>query len=275
MECVDPFRKGLISHRCGKCEACRRYRRRVLATRLFLEAGLHDASSFVTLTYAEDPKSIAKRDVQLWLKRFRAVVSPRRVRFLAVGEYGEMYGRPHYHALVFGLDALSCQEAVNRSWRLGFTQVAPFTLPRAMYVAQYTLKGYSEADYECQFRERPFCLRSLRPGLGYGCADVLASFYKTRVGQEEFCSQGDVSAGIRIDGAIWPLGDYLRSKVRALAGLEVAREHFRAVRQLEQQSVVSSSSVDLLQEYLSECARRREVVRARLNVQRSNTRASL
>lgn len=107
--------------KCGVCEGCRMDVAREWANRLLLERESYDDNSvyFVTLTYddAHVPKSyyadpdtgeaqpantLSPRDVQLFMKRLRKRhVAP--LRFFLCGEYGPQTFRPHYHAIIFGL----------------------------------------------------------------------------------------------------------------------------------------------------------------------------
>ena len=92
---------------CGQCLPCRINKRREWTFRLELEASLHEHNSFVTLTYADqflpEDGSVNPRHTQLWLKRLRKVLDPRKVRFFLCGEYGDQTFRPHYHACLFGV----------------------------------------------------------------------------------------------------------------------------------------------------------------------------
>ena len=89
---------------CGRCIGCRLERSRQWAMRIVAEQQCCEASSFVTLTYADAPVSLSKRDCQLFLKRLRKRCGS--FRYYLAGEYGEESGRPHYHACIFGLDFL-------------------------------------------------------------------------------------------------------------------------------------------------------------------------
>jgi len=93
---------------CGRCIGCRLERSRQWAVRMMHEASLHQDNCFITLTYDNEhlPKnaSLVKRDFQLFMKRLRKAYPAVRIRFFHCGEYGEQYGRPHYHAILFGFD---------------------------------------------------------------------------------------------------------------------------------------------------------------------------
>lgn len=72
------------------------------------------------------------------------------------GEYGENYGRPHFHACVFGLDFpdrvihsrtgsdhfIYRSEILEKLWPFGFSSVADFSFETAAYVARYVMKNY-------------------------------------------------------------------------------------------------------------------------------------
>lgn len=106
--------------RCGNCMGCRIDRSREWANRCLLELQYHQSAYFVTLTYSDDfvPVShyadpstgeaqpsltLRKRDLQLFFKRLRKRhVKP--LRYFAAGEYGGKTLRPHYHAIIFGLE---------------------------------------------------------------------------------------------------------------------------------------------------------------------------
>lgn len=274
MNCLDPWRFGVDEFRCSTCDACRAYRRRVLTSRICLEAGLYSSNSFVTLTYREDPKSVCKREAQRFLKRLLYHLGAP-FRYVLSAEYGDLRGRPHYHAILFGVDAWEQAGALEKSWSAGFIQVAPFTLARAMYVAGYVLKKMcSKEEYISQGISAPFVLRSLKPGIGARCAtDVLASFYKTRVGQEELAIKGDVEACTRMDGQFWPLGSYMRKKMRDSIGFEL-NPHFNESSRLKR-DVGAAAGVAVMDEFRAEQEARREVDRLKLKTLRRNINASL
>lgn len=147
-----------------------------------LEFQQHPASAWTTLTYDEKhlPPTLQKRDLQLWLKRLRKELgSARAIRFFASGEYGEQNGRPHYHAIVYGLNAelLATRSLIDRTWGRGQTQTVSLT-PRAIaYTAGYTAKkiGFKQKSQiervdpdtgEVYYWQAPFLQMSRRPGIG-------------------------------------------------------------------------------------------------------------
>lgn len=154
------------------------------------EASLHEANSFVTLTYANAPKDLQYRDFQLFMKRLRRVV--RYVRFFVSGEYGKENGRPHWHALLFGVgfadgvplgrspsgESLFSSDTLSKLWGLGLCSYGSVTFASACYVAKYVLKEMEDgSSYVGDVGV--FARMSRRPAVGrewlerYGLSDVL------------------------------------------------------------------------------------------------------
>ena len=183
---------------CGKCSGCRLQRSREWANRCMLELEYHKSSYFVTLTYDDfhvpihyyaDPEtgealpsmSLVKRDFQLFMKRLRKKFGEG-IRFFASGEYGSQTFRPHYHAIIFGLELddlvpykRSAQgfqyfnsASLQEVWPNGFAVVAPVTWETCAYTARYVMKkltGPEAAFYE-NFNIVPeFSLMSRKPGI--------------------------------------------------------------------------------------------------------------
>lgn len=141
-------------------------------------------SSFVTLTY--DPKnlpplgSLDLPEYQNFLKRLRKITGPG-LRFFGCGEYGEKFGRPHYHIIFFNYrpaDAklakrgqdynLYSSKNLDEIWGLGSTVTGDVSFDSCAYVARYCLKkitGKPAADHY-QGRTPEFLTMSRRPGLG-------------------------------------------------------------------------------------------------------------
>lgn len=199
-----------------------------------LEAGQHPAAFFVTLTYSSEnlPEggNLSKRDVQLYLKRLREDVAPRRVRFFACGEYGDETGRAHYHLALFG--ALVPRE-IRAAWGLGLVDISLLGPESAGYICGYILKQGLKSDSRAQGREPEFRLMSRRPGIGGYAADELGKQ------QREFSRVGeDVSTIIRMGGKSWPLGRYIRQRIRdrgavASDGVQFRRDMERAMKLIQ------------------------------------------
>lgn len=206
------------------CMPCRLNRRRLWTGRLLLESTLHPFSTFVTLTYAPEclpaNESLDPDEHKRFLKRLRKAIHPRKVRYYLVGEYGGKYGRPHYHAALFGL-GIQDAESITRAWGMGnchFGEVNPATMA---YNCSHLTKGaHRVGDPRLDGRHPEFARMSLKPGIGAGVTDAMAEWLTTDVGSRWLAKEGDVNAVFRSDGQVWPLGRYLRKTLRRKAGRE-------------------------------------------------------
>lgn len=181
---------GGIPLPCSKCLGCFEKHARDWALRCQLELTQHPSALFTTLTFRDEtlPPTIAKRDLQLFLKRLRKIRGPTRpVRFFGSGEYGETTGRPHYHAILFGMD-LHDSEDIDRAWTLGHVRTGNLEEGGIRYIARYTAKKYGDrfaASHErvdpetgeVYYWQPPFIQMSRRPGLG-ACAREYAHSWR-------------------------------------------------------------------------------------------------
>ena len=156
---------------CGKCLGCRVDKARTWAIRCLHESQMHDANSFITLTMSDEHlHDICKDDLQRFFKRLRKALGGKRVSYYAVGEYGELSRRPHYHALVFGWfphdayywsgngkNALFRSPFLERLWPFGNSLVGGVTYESACYCTRYCAKALSDGG---------FALMSRRPAIG-------------------------------------------------------------------------------------------------------------
>lgn len=233
MDCLKPVTKVNRSFPCGRCPLCIRSRRRVWTHRLILETMSHDQSCFVTLTYKDMPEgnSLQPLDVQNWMKELRHAIEPSKVRFFLSGEYGAAPGfRPHYHVLLFGLNALVAGGfdgnggVVAETWRKGFSSVRDVNPARCAYVAGYVDKKMVGRQVPLDPRDRrkyadgrvaEFIRMSMRPGIGRYAADVISgAFAKSPAWVSYVQSTGDVPTSLRHGRVLLPLGRYLRGKIR-------------------------------------------------------------
>lgn len=192
----DGFADLPIVHRCGQCLNCRIVARGHMATRAVLEAREHPDGTcwFITLTYSDENAppsgSLSKLECQSLIRRLRD--AGYNVRYKIVGEYGETFGRPHYHLLVYGLpltdlvlfdtnsagEKLFTSETLARFWPFGHHLIGNLTAESAGYCTEYVNKRVTgEAAAEHYRRVDPrtgqawdvlpeFSLQSLKPGLG-------------------------------------------------------------------------------------------------------------
>lgn len=151
---------------CGKCVVCQENRRNAWAARLELEARTSACSFFATLTYNDEsrPGELRIEHLQKFIKRARKSVP---FRFFACGEYGDQFGREHFHIALFFADKHEFGEIyalLNDKWRLGFVKLDSLTWNRCRYVAKYTIKQLFSVP---EGKTPPFAVMSRRPGIGY------------------------------------------------------------------------------------------------------------
>lgn len=183
--------------RCGQCLGCRTSRKQDWAIRCVHEAQMHDRNCFLTLTYDDDhlpeDHGLRKEHFQNFMKKVRNEYGPG-VRYLHAGEYGDSGARPHYHALLFGLDFAETSAPLRRGnaakhplrasswiaekWHHGFHSIGRVTFQSAAYTASYVVKKatgdlaterYTRVDPEtgeCWTVPPEYGTMSRRPGLG-------------------------------------------------------------------------------------------------------------
>lgn len=229
MLCEKPYLIGCLPCPCTRCFPCRVNRRRLWASRMLLESFNHADSCFVTLTYDEKyrPKddSLDPVDAQLWLKRFRKALAPQKIRYFLAGEYGDESQRPHYHAVVFGVDPYTAGGAdgqsgvVQDTWGSGFTFVGEFNHDVAQYVAGYVTKKMTQgSDKRLYGRYPEFSRMSLRPGIGALSVPDIARVLASPFGLGSITQSGDVPTSFRLAAKSLPLGRYIRGKLREALG---------------------------------------------------------
>ena len=186
-----------LSLPCGQCIGCRLERSRQWAMRCMHEAQLHENNCFITLTYDNthlpSDGSLHYRDFQLFIKRLRKKFGNTRIRYYMAGEYGENFGRPHFHACIFGHDfhdkklwkrspsgsMLYRSNDLEVLWPFGYSSIGDVNFESAAYVARYIMKKvtgknadqhYTTTDPETgeiNTRKPEFTKMSLKPGIGY------------------------------------------------------------------------------------------------------------
>ena len=184
MDCLSPIfvkvRDGpsLFTYQkvpCGRCEACVRRKQETWFTRLRIEADSQYYANFVTLTYDNEhlPSdwSVNKSDVQLFHKRLRACLDhPETFKYYLTSEYGPEGGRPHYHAIYFGIAPHELFK-IEKCWQNGFVTIDEITDGRLRYVTGYIIEKLFVPDG----REPVFNLIS--KGLGKSYIDSHKSWH--------------------------------------------------------------------------------------------------
>lgn len=126
------------------------------------ENSLHEESCFLTLTYDDSHLpyggTLVKPHFQKFMKKLRRCTS-RKLLYFHCGEYGEKYGRPHYHACIFGFDfpdktffkeknghSLYRSATLERLWQHGTSLIGAVSFDSAAYVARYVMKKVLGAE---------------------------------------------------------------------------------------------------------------------------------
>lgn len=235
--CSNPYMApGNFPAPCGKCKGCLVNRKRLWTHRMILEAYAHEKNCFITLTYSDENlpegNSLSPETLKKYFYRLRQNIKPARVRYYAVGEYGTSGGRginPHYHICAFGLGEEDYYD-IARSWLvtegerkgqpLGFVHVGSFTPQSAAYVAGYVQKKseYNKQMYDEMGLYPEFARMSNRPGIGGHAIKIISDVIASNL---DFLTEtGDVPISLKHGEKIFPLGNYLREKLRMELGLD-------------------------------------------------------
>lgn len=163
---------------CGQCIECRLTYAMDRATLCMLEKKYYPEEQcwFLTMTYDDlhiqtgqtvdtetgqifEGITLKKEDIQNFWKRVRNHYKKKMnkpLKYIDCGEYGSKTGRPHYHAIVFGLplemdqlhfyknndmgDRMFNHDQLSAIWKKGHVIVARVTIESCQYVARYNLK---------------------------------------------------------------------------------------------------------------------------------------
>ncbi len=176
---------------CGTCILCRQEQSRQWAVRIAHEAQQHEKNSFVTLTYADhqlpNHGSLDYSHLQLFFKRVRK--AGHKIRYYAVGEYGDTTQRPHYHLCMFGQDwterriiireephMLWTSLELEELWGKGQVTVGELNYKTASYTAGYIHKKLNKKQTYVRMDAgtgeliavaQPRALMSRKPGIGH------------------------------------------------------------------------------------------------------------
>lgn len=273
MKCDNPvFINGVVAS-CYRCDPCLMRRKSIWATRIMLERDEHIDSAFITLTYSPDKLpldgTLVPKDLQDWLKRIRKRMEPRKLRFYATGEYGETFGRPHYHIILFGYPPCNrrdrtthvvrykqCEcgicDRIRETWGSGIVDVGSVTPYSAQYVAGYVTTKYKIAARAVREGiEPPFSRMSLRPGIGSGYAvDAAETFLHFNLDNH----QADVPSVLVEGKKIKPLGRYIHHLTRKHAGMDTDEVRDYAYKQAKEemrelQKIAEENSCSLREAY--------------------------
>jgi len=151
---------------CGKCPSCKIRRVNSWVFRLQEEDKVSSSAYFITLTYDtyhvpitnSGFMTLSKRDFQLFMKRLRKL-SDNKLRYYAVGEYGTINWRPHYHVILFNLEGVKRlpdgsykSDFIEQAWRK-VSDLDDFSSPIGqVHIGMVTSDSIA---YTCKYIDKP------------------------------------------------------------------------------------------------------------------------
>jgi len=195
MECLSPLSIRVDAGNdyyyqhvpCGKCYQCVLNRRNDWTFRIKKETEKAYSGAFLTMTYNEEElpmvkeekvirkgeikneegyiSTLYKRDLQNWIKRVRKVEEKdksRKLRYYAVGEYGDKLGRPHYHMIIWNF-SLQQEKAFQEKWEHGFLDFGFISDASIHYTTGYVMNKVNNVEG----RAKVFAIMSKGIGRNY------------------------------------------------------------------------------------------------------------
>lgn len=193
---------------CGYCYNCRKKKANEWSVRVSEEVFINDQeglnSVFITLTLDDEhlnPEGVDKEVLQLFFKRLRKYLTPYKselsgnfskkyfnsvrfklklpifrdnFRYYAIGEYGTLKKRQHYHAIITGfkISKTKMRSLINYAWKFGRVDVQSCTQATVNYVSRYLVKDADLVLHPSVYEKKnkrnyPFRLVSLSFGKSY------------------------------------------------------------------------------------------------------------
>ena len=208
---------------CGQCMNCRINHKLKWFGRLVLEARAWQSYSFITLTFDDDhlprDRSVSRTDIKVWRDKLHRLSPDAYPRIFAVGEYGEAYGRPHYHVIHFGGSA-KWEPYYREAWSVEGTPKGLIDVqdPRSKSALAYCL-GYvtkkmtSAGDERLDGRKPEFSSAPVKPTLGLAGLNQLAGLMSTRQAVNALFNHG-FPRGFTLGGQYYPF--FWRDRIRVM-----------------------------------------------------------
>ena len=164
---------------CDRCWSCRENYVSDWVGRCLCEASVSEVSCTLSLTYAtpKDPLDFKHRVVnphhyQLFMKRLRK--AGHKVRYLVAGEYGDLYDRAHFHAIMFfKVLEPSGKPAPYLLDRQAFLDDPSKAFPFSREIPQEEMvhisewpHGHIQVDWSCTDKSIRYCCEYLNPQAG-------------------------------------------------------------------------------------------------------------
>lgn len=74
-----------------------------------------------------------RKTIPTWENLYNNLQPTDKIKYYAVGEYGEQFGRPHYHAIIFNASKVM----IEKSWELGNVHIVPANKQTIAYLMKY------------------------------------------------------------------------------------------------------------------------------------------
>lgn len=161
MNCVKPIMlKSGVLVPCGQCELCQSASRTEKSVLVQLHCEAYERMPlFMGLTYNDEHLPIGRcgnptlhrPHLSEFIKRYKRnyALTCDKFSYVACGEYGDTYNRPHYHTIWFGDDQLHdlwlknvhyAEDFMTAEWMHGFVDVNEAQWSGIHYVTKYCLK---------------------------------------------------------------------------------------------------------------------------------------
>lgn len=207
---------------CGRCVECQKRLRNNWSFRLLQQMEVSSNNFFITLTYDDTciPTSelgyvsLRKQHLEHFLKKFRNYVQREyvkqltgdyksrrqyrsKMKYFAIGDYGDKTFRPHYHAIIFDcpitIDKL--YNYISDNWNYGQVNQVDRLIPQQCnYITRYLVKvAYYEEQF-AQFGIEP-TFRLMSRGLGMSFCDDVHEYEFFELGRKVF-HKGTAQYGI-------------------------------------------------------------------------------
>lgn len=207
---------------CGQCLFCRINKHREMKHRILLEQMAHKESCFLTLTY--DDKNLERNkgelnpvDLQKFWKKLRHSERIPYVRYFAVGEYGDLSSRPHYHAAMFGCSP-DLEPVFRTIWGMGHTHTGTLCKDSASYIAGYTVKKLTRKNDSRLGGKHPEFFRGSKGGGCIGTSGIKKIAKNLK--DDSRCSIKKALTEINYGKYSMPLGRLMAEKLAKELGLE-------------------------------------------------------
>lgn len=185
MNCIKPImlKSGMLVP-CGQCELCQSASRTEKSVLVQLHCLSYERMPlFIGLTYNDSHlvfgrcgnPTLYRPHLSEFIKRYKRNYSLTcdRFTYVACGEYGDTYQRPHYHAIFFGDDKLHelwlkdvhfAEDFLTDEWQHGYVDINEAQWSGIHYVTKYCLKDGQDVP---QGSVKPFFVSSNGIGIAW------------------------------------------------------------------------------------------------------------